>query len=164
MLRHRSSHFCSKAGSRHINQKPPFHLHRDPEAVQDLESFVLSHNQPVSDNPRVTSFNDEGLSVGHHLPDEEHDGGGPISNNVVLGGARSSYEGSGGVEDLLWKMRKTPIKIINKSIKSVIKLIYHLVKQHIPILRDLDVSSAGNQPKNDQLARVNESADVPHLT
>jgi len=91
------------------------------EVVEEAEGLGLSELHAVNEDTGVHSFAEVALSLTHKLADEEHVGGGTVTDNIVLGGGSTADHGGGRVLDL------------------------HLVEQNSAVLGQLNLASATDE-------------------
>lgn len=93
----------------------------DLEALQKLKRFLPGKLIPFGDDTRMHLLLHESLRLLHHLSNQQHVGGGSVSDDVVLGGGRASDHACCWVLDL------------------------HLVKQDASVFGELDLSGTSDQ-------------------
>lgn len=119
--------FGAKGSAGNLNEHVTVDLNLMLEGVKEAEGLTLSELHTVNEDTGVNSFAEVALSLTHELTDEEHVGGGTVTDDVVLGGGSTADHGSSRVLDL------------------------HLVEENSSVLGQLNLSSASDEHLNGAL-------------
>lgn len=97
------------------------------EGVKETEGLSLSEFHTVNEDTGVHSFTEVALGLAHKLTNEEHVGGGTVTDNIILSSGSTADHGSSRVLDL------------------------HLVEQNSAVLGQLNLASASDEHLNGTL-------------
>ena len=100
------------------------------EGIEESDTLTLGLLKTVSEDTWVDSFAEESLSLAHELTNEEHIGGGTVTDDVILSSSSTSDHSSSGMLDL------------------------HLMKQDTSIFCELDLASSTDEPIFQKKRRV----------
>jgi hypothetical protein len=109
-------------------------------SLQEGKSLLLSKFNTVNKDARVNALTEVSFGLTHQLTNEEHIGGGTVTDDVVLSSGSTADHGSSWVLDLLHY-----IGSLGGPIFKVFDT-YHFVEEDITILSDLNLTGTTDKP------------------
>ena len=91
--------------ARNFDQEVSGHFLLDCESIQEAEGLHLGKLKAIYDVSWVHALPDDVLGLAHQFTNEEHIGGGSISDDIVLGSSGTPNHGCSGMLDLLKRVR-----------------------------------------------------------